>query len=97
MIGKCTVLSVVDRIHKDKPACDVVLMFTDPTEAVTVTLWHNSIAAGHDKAYKALVGQEVFAAVQYELYNGQKKYSLYTATPPVPVNPVRQNKPAQVA
>ncbi len=82
MLTKCTVLAVERREHKGKPIADVVLLFTHPTEAFTVTLWNNSIAEGHEKPYEKLIGQVAFVPVQFDVFNGKLQCRLHTGTLP---------------
>lgn len=85
MIVKAVVLSVVKRMHKDKEVADVVLMLSDPTEAVTVTLWNNSIQRGEEKPYERLTGQEAFVPLSCEVFRDKLQYRLKSDVLPQPV------------
>lgn len=85
MIVKATVLAVEKRMHKEKQVADVVLMLSDPTEAVTVTLWNNSIQRGEEKPYERLISQEAFVPLSCEVFREKLQYRINGNTLPQPV------------
>lgn len=87
MLTKCTVLTVEKREHKGKTVADLVLLLSDPTEAVTVTLWNNSIVEGHEKPYERLISQEALVPLQFDIFNGKLQCRLFTGAQPQALKP----------
>lgn len=80
MLCKAKILDAEMRQHKGKEVCDVTLKLTDPAEAVTTTLWNNSVAAGEHKQFFEHCGKDVWVSVQARVWNGSLQYSINSST-----------------
>lgn len=81
MLVKAKLVDLELREHKGKQVCDMTLKLSHPSEAITVTLWNNSVSAGEHKIFENKVGKDVEVALQARVWNGNLQYSFQSTTP----------------
>lgn len=76
MLVKAKILEAETRMHKGKEVCDVTIKTTEPAEAITVTLWNNSVAVGEHRQFIEHQGKEVYLALAARVWQGNLQYSI---------------------
>lgn len=76
MLVKAKILEAETRIHKGKEVCDVTIKVSDPAEAITCTLWNNSVAVGEHRQFIEHAGKDVYLSLAARVWQGNLQYSI---------------------
>lgn len=94
MLVRAKIIDVELRTHKGKTVADVTIKFSEPAQAVVITLWNNAIERSEHKPFAEAVGQDVMIAVTPRIWNNEIQYNLLSSIAPRPYQeptaPVRQ-------
>jgi hypothetical protein len=85
MLVKAKILETEVRLHKGKDVCDVTIKVSDPAEAITCTLWNNSVSAQEHRPFMENTGKDVFLALSARVWQGNLQYSINSQAGVIPV------------